>query len=167
MRILALLGTLVALPLFAQSVLAQPVPSVQVDHAWARATASAGQAGAAYFTITATAADQLAAASTPVAQTAQLHQSRMSNGVMEMRPVSGLAVTPGHPVTLAPGGYHMMLTGLKQPLKAGDHFPLTLTFAHAGAVTTEVTVTGAGASHAPMMDGMKGMSGMDMGHPAH
>ncbi len=161
MRTLALLGTLIALPAFAQT-----APTVQLDHAWARATASAGQAGAAYLTITTTAPDQLTAASTPVAQTAQLHQSRMNNGMMEMRPVPSLAVTPGHPVTLAPGGYHMMLTGLKQPLKAGDRFPLTLTFAHAGAVTTDVTVERAGASHAPAMDDMKGMSGMDMSHPA-
>jgi copper(I)-binding protein len=80
-----------------------------------------------------------------------------------MRPVASLPVGPGHDVTLAPGGSHVMLMGLKQPLKPGDHFPLTLTFAHAGAVTTEVTVGRAGASGpgTAKSDGAD-MGGMDM-----
>lgn len=164
MRMLIILGTLIALPALAQPSPTQPV--VHVDNAWARATASPGQAGAAYFTITTTAPDQLTGASTPVAQTAQLHQSRMNGAVMEMRPVPVLPVTPDHAVTLSPGGYHMMLTGLKQPLKVGDHFPITLTFAHAAPVTAEVTVLRAGASQPAAMSGMD-MGGMDMSHPAH
>ena len=49
---------------------------------------------------------------------------------------------------MAPGGYHIMLMGLKQPLKEGDHIPITLTFAHAGAITAQVTVV-AGGGRAP------------------
>jgi copper(I)-binding protein len=161
MRTLVILGTLIALPALAQP---SPPSSVHVDNAWARATASRGQAGAVYFTITSTAADQLTGASTPVAQTAELHESRMNGTVMQMRPVPVLPITPGHPIALSPGGYHMMLTGLKQPLKVGDHFPITLTFAHAAPVTADVTVARAGASQpAPM----NGVAGMDMTHPAH
>jgi periplasmic copper chaperone A len=165
MRTLVILGTLIALPALAQPAPASNVPAsgVHVDNAWARATASRGQAGAVYFTMTSTAADQLTGASTPVAQAAELHESRMNGSVMQMRAVPVLPVTPGHPVTLAPGGYHMMLTGLKQPLKVGDHFPLTLTFAHAAPVTADVTVARAGASQPAPMDGMPGM---DMSHPA-
>jgi copper(I)-binding protein len=60
--------------------------------------------------------------------------------MMEMDAVKDLAVAPGRPLVLAPGGYHIMLTGLAHTLDAGDRFPLTLTFAHAGPVTVEVTV---------------------------
>ena len=57
-------------------------------------------------------------------------------------------------MTLAPGGYHIMLSGLKQSLKQGDSFPITLSFAKAGQVTATATVTKAGAT----------MSGMDRGN---
>ncbi len=135
-----------------------------VEHAWARATASAAQAGAVYLVVHDVGADQLTGFSTPVAAAADLHQSRMVNGVMEMRPVASLVVGPGHDITLAPGGYHVMLTGLKHPLKAGDHFPLTLTFARSGPLTTEVAVGSAGAS-GPKADGA--MDGMDMTDQPH
>ena len=52
----------------------------------------------------------------------------------------------GEPVTLAPGGYHIMLMGLKQTLKQGDSFPVTLGFAKAGQVTATATVEKAGAA---------------------
>jgi copper(I)-binding protein len=54
-------------------------------------------------------------------------------------------VEPAKPVVLAPGGYHIMLMGLKQPLKQGDAFPITLNFANAGPVTAQVTVEPPGA----------------------
>ncbi len=134
-----------------------------VEHAWARATVATAQTGAAYLVVHDSVADQITGFSTPVASMAELHQSRMNNGVMEMRPVASLPVGPGHDVTLAPGGYHLMLMGLKQPLKPGDHFPLTLTFAKAGAVTTDVTVERAGASGPSMVKPDANMGGMDMG----
>jgi len=61
--------------------------------------------------------------------------------VMRMREVNGgVALAAGSQVKFMPGGYHIMLMGLKQPLKAGDRFPLTLKFAKAGSVTVEVLV---------------------------
>ena len=51
-----------------------------------------------------------------------------TDGVMKMREVEGLELKPGDMITFAPGGYHIMLIGLKAPLKVGDSFPLTLTF---------------------------------------
>ena len=66
-------------------------------------------------------------------------------------------------MTLAPGGYHIMLTGLKQPLKQGDSFPVTLSFAKAGQVTATATVAKAGRHHAGMDHGsMSGMGTMPM-----
>jgi copper(I)-binding protein len=137
---------------------------IRIDHAWSRA-ALAGHEGVVYLTITATgAADTLSAVTTPVAATAGLHQSIDDHGVMKMRPVASLPIEPGKPVTLAPGGYHIMLTGLKQPLKEGDSFPVTLSFAKAGQVTATATVARAGATTMPGMDhaGMGGMGNMPM-----
>ncbi len=112
-----------------------------VPNAWARASAGGATTGAAYLTVIGGAqADQLVAASTPVAATAEVHQTLTENGVMKMRPVADLPVPAGQPVTLAPGGTHIMLMGLKQPLVAGQSFPLTLKFAHAGQVTVDVKV---------------------------
>jgi hypothetical protein len=113
---------------------------IQIENAWSRA-AMAGRTGVVYLTITDTGApDSLTAASSPVASKADLHESFTDNGVAKMRDVTALPVQPGKPLTLAPDGYHIMLTGLKQPLKQGDTFPLTLSFAKAGPVTTTVTV---------------------------
>jgi hypothetical protein len=114
---------------------------IDLEHVWARPTMGAGTSGAVYFTVIDKGApDQLVGASTPVAASAEVHETINDNGVMKMRPVPSLALEPGRPVTLKPGGYHVMLTGLKQALKAGDSFPLTLTFAHAQPVTVTAKV---------------------------
>src|SRR5882724_3984473 len=70
----------------------------------------------------------------------------MNNGVMTMRPLDkGLAIEPGKTVKLAPGGYHLMLMDLKNPLKQGEKVPLTLEFEKAGKVTLSLDVQGVGA----------------------
>jgi periplasmic copper chaperone A len=135
-------------------------PGIHVDHVWSRA-AMAGRVGVVYLTITDTGApDTLTGATSPVATTADLHQSVDDHGVMKMLPVASLPVAPGKAVTLAPGGYHIMLMNLKQPLTAGETFPVTLTFAKAGQVTAMATVEKAGAAAMPGMasDGMGGMA---------
>jgi periplasmic copper chaperone A len=131
---------------------------VQVVHAWSRATIP-GQTGVIYLTINDTGApDRLTSVASPVAASAALHESFSENGVSKMREVAGLAVSPGTPVTLAPGGYHIMLMGLKQPLKQGDAFPVTLTFEKAGPVTATVTVEKLGAGAPAAHDAMGGAS---------
>ena len=65
---------------------------------------------------------------------------------MKMRPVAGgIEIKPGQTVKLDPGGYHVMLMGLKQQLKQGEHFKATLEFAKAGKVDVDFTVEGIGA----------------------
>ena len=148
MRRLMLAVCLVFLPVagFAQQ------GDIKVENAWSRA-AIAGRTGVVYLTIADTgAADRLTGASSPVAAEVGLHESFTDNGIAKMRDVAALPVEPGKPVTLAPGGYHLMLTGLKQSLKEGDSFPVTLSFEHAGKITATVTVQKAG--------------GMPMGHDA-
>jgi periplasmic copper chaperone A len=136
---------------------------IQVDHVWSRA-AMAGHEGVVYLTITDTGTqDTLTGITTPVAAKAELHQSFDDHGVMKMRPVAALPIEPGKPVTLAPGGYHIMLMGLKQALKQGDSFPVTLSFAKAGPLTASVTVEKAGAARPGTDHGkMGGMGDMPM-----
>jgi copper(I)-binding protein len=120
---------------------AQAAQAVRVTEAWARASAGASTTGAAYVMLVGGAqADSLVAVSTPIAATADVHETTSDNGVSRMRPVPAVTIPPGRTVTFAPGGFHIMLTGLKQRLTAGQSFPLTLTFAHAAPVTVSVQV---------------------------
>ncbi|HEX3417160.1 MAG TPA: copper chaperone PCu(A)C, partial [Stellaceae bacterium] len=90
-------------------------------------------------------ADRLVSASTPVAKKAELHTMSMQGMVMKMRPISGVDIPAGQAVSLKPGGEHIMLMGLNQPLREGQSFPLNLDFEKAGQRTVTVTVEKAGA----------------------
>jgi periplasmic copper chaperone A len=139
-------------------------PSVTVEHAWARATPASGKVGGVFLTLTDTgAADQLVGVSSPVGEKAELHQTIRDGNVMRMRPLEALLLEPGKKVALQPGGAHIMITGLKQQLKPGQTFPLTLNFAKASPVTTTVTVEKAGAAGPAMSHDMDhgNMPGMD------
>ncbi len=137
---------------------------VSVAQPWARASIGASTTAAAYLSLVSHgAADALTGASTPVAGQAQLHTAGMEGGVMHMRPVDSLPLPPDHAVTLAPGGYHLMLEHLAHPLHRGDTFPLTLRFRTAPPVTVQVVVQGPGA----MGTEGAGMGGMDMGGAPH
>lgn len=133
--------------------------NVEVKDVWARATPGGAQTGAVYATIVSPAGDKLTAASTPAAQNAELHSMTMDNGVMKMRQVGDIDLPAGKPVSLKPGGYHVMLTGLTQPLKEGQTIPLTLTFQKAGARQVTATVEKVGSM------GPGNRAGMDM--PMH
>jgi periplasmic copper chaperone A len=123
--------------------------SLRIEHPYARPTPPGARTGGAYFTIRNVGkdADRLLRVSSPVAQTAELHSMTMDGTLMKMRAVSALDIPPGSTVTLGTGGYHVMLTGLRQPLTVGDKVPLTLTFEKAGGldVSAYVEVPKAGA----------------------
>ena len=149
MRLAALAA---ALFLAAVSVADAQPSSIKVEQTWSRA-APQGRTGVLYMRIVgAGAPDRLMRVETPVAASAELHETIADHGVMKMRPLDGLAIAPGDTVTLQPGGKHIMLMGLNRPLREGDSFPVTLVFERAGAVTTTATVQKAGASH-PMHEG--------------
>jgi periplasmic copper chaperone A len=120
------------------------VGDIEVAYPWAPATnGSQLTNSAAYMNLTdhGAAPDTLISASSPVAQNVQLHVFDVENGVYGMHRVNAIEVTPGAVATvLRPGGAHVMLEGLKQPLQAGETFPLSLTFKHAGEVRVEVRV---------------------------
>lgn len=120
--------------------------SLTIEHPWARASVAAN--GAAYMIISNSGgeADELLAAASPVAATVELHTHIMEGEVMKMRPVKSIDVNVGEPAALKPGGLHIMLIGLKAPLKEGEKFPMTLTFAKAGTITVDVVVEAPGAN---------------------
>jgi periplasmic copper chaperone A len=119
---------------------------LEVTNAWARATPGKAENGAAYLTIQSPTPDRLLSASSPVAKKTELHSMSMEGMVMKMRPLAGLDIPAGQPVTLKPGGEHVMLVGLNSPLREGQSFPLTLTFEKAGTRTVTVAIEKPGAT---------------------
>jgi copper(I)-binding protein len=86
--------------------------------------------------------DALIGAKTDVAETAELHETRIDeNEVMRMRPIDAVELPAGGSAVLEPGGMHLMLIGLQKELVAGDTFELTLNFKQSGSQTIEVEVT--------------------------
>ena len=122
---------------------------LEVAGAWARATPAKAETGIAYLTIRSPTADRLVSVSSPAAKKVELNSMEMSGMVMKMRPLASLDIPAGQPVTLKPGGDHVMLTGLNGPLREGQSFPLTLTFEKAGTREVTVAIEKPGASGPP------------------
>jgi periplasmic copper chaperone A len=99
---------------------------VTVANPWVRTTVAQQTTSAAYMTITSSQGGKLVDASSPVAASAEVHEMKMDGDMMKMRAVDALALPAGKAVELKPNGYHMMLMGLKAPLKAGDVVPIKL-----------------------------------------
>jgi periplasmic copper chaperone A len=135
--------------------------TVLVTDAWARATVAAQTSGAVYFTIESDVDDTLVSVAVPddVAAAAEIHESvpdEMSHemsgetsdagsmdemGAMTMREVTGgVALAAAQPVTFEPGGYHVMLLDLADPLEVGEQFDMTLRLAHADPMVVQVVV---------------------------
>ncbi|MCF7202406.1 copper chaperone PCu(A)C [Pseudomonas oligotrophica] len=116
--------------------------SLVVSQAWSRAMPPSAPNGAVYFQLQnqGSEADRLLSAQTPRAERAELHTHKQVGEVMRMMQVEAVEIPAGGRVEFAPGGYHLMLFGLKQPLKAGERFPVTLTFDKAGEQTVEVSI---------------------------
>jgi periplasmic copper chaperone A len=119
-----------------------------ITQAWSRATPGGAKMGAGYLTIEnkGSAVDKLVGVSGDIAGKIEVHEMAMNDGVMKMRPLDkGLAIEPGKTVKLAPGGYHLMMMDLKNPLKQGDKVPVTLEFEKAGKVQVTLDVQAVGA----------------------
>lgn len=140
-----------AAPAFAQT------GTIRIENPWSRATPPGAANGAVYLTVenASSAEDRLTGASSTFSGRTEIHQMDMANGIMKMRAVAnGLAVPAHGSVALKPGGYHVMLIGLKKPLKAGEAVALTLDFARAGKIEVSAPVMDM-TSTGPKMDGMK------------
>lgn len=99
---------------------------VEIRNPWVRGTVSGQQATGAFMEITSQSGATLVGATSPAAEVTEIHEMKMDGGVMKMRAIPRLELPAGKPVELGPGGYHVMLIKLKQPLKKGDSVPLTL-----------------------------------------
>ena len=123
--------------------------NIMINSVWSAATPGGATTAAVYATIMnhGNQPDTLIGGSTPVAGKFEIHQMTRTNGVMSMRPLStGIPLPAGGTLTLGPqAGYHVMLSGLKEPLKNGTRVPATLNFAKAGAVRVEISVEPIGA----------------------
>lgn len=123
---------------------------VRVEKIWSRATTPGADTAAVYLTLQAIgSADRLVGVDTDEAQMAMMHEAATQGGISAMRDVTGIDLPVGTPVTLRPGGGHVMLMGLARPLRKGEHFRVTLRFAVAPAVTVDVPVAGIGAASPP------------------
>ena len=116
-----------------------------VEKVWSRA--SSGANGVVYMTIFNHGfhMDRLLSIETSIARKAELHTHLMKDGVMMMRRISAVEVDIGELAVLEPGGNHIMLIGLKAPLKEGHFFPLHLYFEKAGTITVNAKIGKVGA----------------------
>jgi hypothetical protein len=143
----ALRCSLLALAVLATAALADgaTVGDIEIGHPYASPSLPGTSNGAAYFAMlenTGNAADRLLRAATPVAARVALHTMAVdAQGVMRMRELDGIALAPHAKIRMRPGmGMHLMLVGLKAPLREGARFPMTLEFERAGKVEVEVVV---------------------------
>jgi copper(I)-binding protein len=116
---------------------------ILIDRAIARATMPGQTSGAAYLTLenTGKSFDKLLSVASPAAKSAEIHSMSMDGNVMKMREVPHIELKPADKIMMKPGdGYHIMLIGIHQPLKAGDKIPLTLTFEKAGKAQVSAIV---------------------------
>jgi copper(I)-binding protein len=137
------------------------VGGVEVRRPWTR-PAQAGMNGVGYLTLANVGAKplKLVAVESPAAQSVSVHQSSQAHGVMSMRAVtSGLTLPPGAKVEFAPGGYHLMLMGLKAPQALGGKTPVTLVFEGGLKVKIDLSVEAG-----PPKPGLDPMAGMSMDH---
>jgi len=129
--------------------------------AFALRTPAGGQTTAAAYVTVANkgdSADRLVSVSCTCASGAMFHTTTHINGMVGMAVANGFALPAGQTLVFAPGGNHIMLTGLTVAPKEGDYENIVLTFAKAGPVTLRMPVR-----DAPLSDDSAGaMSGMKM-----
>lgn len=173
---------LLAATLFVAPALAhdkKTVGDITVSNVWTRATPPNARAGGGFAVIENKGAeeDRLVSVASDIAESTELHEMTVSDGVMKMREMAdGITVPASGTLELKPGGFHVMFMGLKAPLKQGELVPVTLTFEKAGSVTLDFKVERLGArgpehgenGHAgPEAGEMKKMDGMDHGNMDH
>lgn len=116
---------------------------LHIQHPWSRALPPVAPTGAAYMKIKNQGEenDTLIAASTPIAGHTELHEHVHQGDLMKMQRIDKVIIAPGEQVEFSPGGHHVMLFELKEPLVAGNMYPMTLTFEQAGEIEIEVLVS--------------------------
>ncbi len=124
--------------------------SLTITQPWSREAPSAAKTAGGYMKIKneGTVADRLISVETPYANLAEIHEMRNGNTIMTMQKLeAGLEIKPGETIEFAPGGYHIMFMGVKNPVKAGSNFSATLVFEKAGRVDVNFNVQALGAAN--------------------
>ena len=123
-----------ALPFLLTTASGAMAGELSVTSAWSRATPPGASMGVVYFQIEngGTRSDRLLKLKTSIAASASVHRTEIVDDIARMREVAVLHVAPGEKIEFAPGGYHVMLMGLKKPLVAGQKLELELLFEVAG-----------------------------------
>ena len=146
-----LLAAILALLANAASAREYKAGSLEIKNPWARATPKGAAVAGGYMTIInrGTTADRLIGGSSPVAGKFEMHEMKVEQGVMRMRPLTqGLEIKPGATVEFRPGSYHLMFLQLKAPFEQGKNVKGTLVFEKAGTVEVEYAIEAIGASPA-------------------
>ncbi len=163
----ALLAAVAATPVQATEMVPTVAPAnvsigaLKIENAFTRPTPGGAKVAVGYVTIVngGGTADRLVSVTSGISASAEIHEGKMENGVMEMHELTdGLPIPPGTTVALKPGGDHIMFIDLNKPVKPGDTINATLTFEKAGKV--DVGFKAAASMGATSPDG--GMSGMKM-----
>ena len=113
---------------------------VKITEAWVRGTVEGQHATGAFMKLISPVDAALVASASPVASIVEIHQMAMEGSMMKMRAVDRMLLPAGKTVELKSGGYHLMLMSLKQPMKAGDVVPITLTLEDGAGKRTNVEV---------------------------
>ena len=129
---------------------------VEITDAWVRATGQGQKATGAFMNLTAKKATRLVGIKTDAAAVAEVHEMTMDKDVMRMRPIPVLDLPAGQTVSLKPGGYHVMLMNLKEPLPVDSHVQLTLLFEDAAGVKSQQDVHLMTTAKAPGANGKAG-----------
>jgi copper(I)-binding protein len=150
-RLLSIVLTALLLSLTAFPALAQQFKGgdITIDKVWSRATPKGAAVGVGYLVIHNHGAtpDRLTGGAADFAAGVSVHEMTKDNGVMRMRELTaGLEIPANGEIVLSPGGYHIMFTGLKQPLEKGQSIKASLTFEHAGAIAVDFAVGSVGAA---------------------
>jgi periplasmic copper chaperone A len=135
--------------------------SIKIDNAFTRPTLGGATVAVGYMTITNSGqdGDRLESVTSDVSASSEIHETKMENGMMEMRELpKGLDIPAGGTVAFKPGAYHVMFVGIKHPIKPGETIHATLTFEKAGRLAVDFPAADSPGAMAPSGD----MGGMKM-----
>ena len=122
---------------------------VKITDGWVRLPPPGAQIAAAYLSLESQQTLSLSSVTSPAAEAVEMHSMSTKNGVMQMRQLKTLKLVPGKPLTLEPGGLHLMLINPKKSLKEGDTVPLVLTFKQGKRVVGTVGIQAIVKASAP------------------
>jgi periplasmic copper chaperone A len=134
---------------------------IKIENAFTRPTLGGASVAVGYMTLTNTGKtdDWLESVTSDISATSEIHETKMENGMMEMRESpKGLALPAGATIAFKPGAYHIMFVGIKHAVKPGDTIHATLTFEKAGKIAVDFPAADNSGAMAPSSD----MNGMKM-----